>query len=284
MTTETKIARVASYNVLSGGFSDYSPEIPKPERLGELKEAIRRINADFIGLIDTYRWDEIYSEEDLKRMFSYSNAFCINLNDERLKKKGHNNGITVLTNLKVNRFEAVSLGTRDAVRSDVQIGDAEYHIYAVYLDDLNEDARLNQARRLIEVAPTEKTIIMGDLNCIYPDDVKQLQTGLERFLEQYPVFKSRADFNTYFVPALEQMSRAEVIPLLQSRGFIDARGSVKREPTAMTSLSLLNLGAILTIDHIFHTPDISVGNFQVMSEPIFEKASDHYPVRIDIEI
>lgn len=279
---EINTVRIASYNVLSGGFSDYSPELPTPERLGELKEAIKRINADFIGLIDTYRWDEIYSEDDLKRMFGYTNAFCINLNDERLKQKGHNNGITVLTNLKVNRFENISLGLRDTIRSDVQIGSNEYHLFTVYLDDLTEDARLNQAKKLIELTPAEKTILMGDFNCIYPEDVRQFQEYVKKFLEKNPAFKSRADFRTYFMTILEQISRAEVIPLLQSHGFMDARGNVQREPTAATSLSALKLGPILTIDHIFHTFDIKVGNFQVVKGPIFERASDHYPVRVDL--
>jgi endonuclease/exonuclease/phosphatase family metal-dependent hydrolase len=52
----------------------------------------------------------------------------------------------------------------------------------------------------------------------------------------------------------------------------------------MTSLSVLKVGAVFTIDHIFHTPDIRIANFQVVKEPIVERASDHYPICTELII
>jgi len=75
--------RIASYNIMSGGFNSYNTTSAAPQRLPLLQKAIREIGADIIGLVDTYRWNEIYTEADLKRLFGYKYAYCINLNDER---------------------------------------------------------------------------------------------------------------------------------------------------------------------------------------------------------
>lgn len=93
--------RIASYNVMSGGFNGYEHDTSLPQRLTELQTAVSELDADVIGLVDTFRWDEIYSPGDLKNIFGYKYAVCINLNDQRLREKGHNNGLTLLSNTEI---------------------------------------------------------------------------------------------------------------------------------------------------------------------------------------
>ena len=97
------IMRIAAYNILSGGFTTYNYESKTPERLQLLIKAIKEINADFIGLIDTFRWDSLFTESELRKIFNYKYVHCINLQDERLKSIGANNGITILSNIKFNK-------------------------------------------------------------------------------------------------------------------------------------------------------------------------------------
>ena len=165
--------KIASYNILSGGFNSYGYESSLPERLELLKKAIGIINADFIGLIDTFRWDALYSISQLSELFGYKKAYCINLNDIRLKEKGHNNGITVLTNLPVDQFKTITLETRDAIKTTLQINNNDLDIFTVYLDDLSEDVRVQQTQALLQyVDQTKPTIIMGDLNTLVLEILK----------------------------------------------------------------------------------------------------------------
>ncbi len=53
---------------MSGGFSSYTSASSLPERLDLIKQALKKINADFISLIDTFRWDKIFTEDVYKKI------------------------------------------------------------------------------------------------------------------------------------------------------------------------------------------------------------------------
>src|SRR5688500_17551505 len=108
--------KFASYNIMSGGFSAYSYERSEPERLPQLQALLSRLNADVVGLVDTFRWDEIYSEEQLRQLFGYQYVACINLNDDRLRKSGHNNGLALFSRVPWQSCVAVRIKTRDALK------------------------------------------------------------------------------------------------------------------------------------------------------------------------
>jgi len=162
---------ILSYNIMSGGLKDYSDMSNKPERLELLKETIVKEEADFVSLIDTHRWTEIYTVDDLKNIFGYKNAFLVKLDDERLIKKGHDNGITVLTNLEVKNFEKIRLFNRNAIKTEVVFEGKLVDIFSIYLDDMSEDIRLEQIKSLFKLIDKNKpTIFMGDLNTMDIDD------------------------------------------------------------------------------------------------------------------
>jgi len=270
--------RVASYNILSGGFNSYNYHSSSPERLNLLKKAISSINADFIGLIDTFRWNSLYNNKQLAKLFSYKSAYCINLNDSRLKKTGHNNGITVLTNLPVERFETITLETRDAIKTTFRINGNILDIFTVYLDDLSENTRIKQAQALLKYVDQNKpTIIMGDLNTFSLNDIPKVNPLIDKFAtDNRQLYKS-------MLPVLNEMKRGEVIKILKKHGLKDADKS--RESTTPTRLFPAKIKkAILRIDYAFHTDKIQIQNFKVLKNPVFDQASDHYPIVFDINI
>lgn len=270
--------KIASYNILSGGFSSYSYDLVTPERLELLKKAISIIDADFTGLIDTFRWDSLYDNNQIASFFGYRNAYCINLNDSRLKKKGHNNGITVLTNLPVEHFETVNLGTRDAVRTTIRVNNKTVDIFSVYLDDLSEDVRIDQIQSLLKFVEKDKpVIIMGDLNTLDAED----------FVREEPLINKFAASNTQLyismTPVLNEMKRGEVVKILKESGLQDADKS--SEPTAPSKLFPAKIEyAILRIDYAFHTNEMQIANFKVMKDGVFDQASDHYPIVFEADI
>jgi endonuclease/exonuclease/phosphatase family metal-dependent hydrolase len=138
--------KLLSYNIMSGGFLDYDPILPTPERLPLIKEVVSSINADFVGLIDTYRWDTYFSPHELTTLFNYPHVYSVCLNDESLKKIGHDNGISVLSRIPVSDFKTIRLHNRDAIKTSLATGKQQLDIFSVYFDHASEDTRLKQLR------------------------------------------------------------------------------------------------------------------------------------------
>ena len=269
--------KILSYNILSGGFNSYNYESPTPERLGLLEKVIHIIHADFVGLIDTFRWDSLYSNDQLCQIFGYKNAYCINLNDERLKKKGHSTGITVLTNLPVESFETISLGTRDAIKTDIRINNNKLDIFTVYLDDLDEDTRIGQINALLSQRQDSSTIIMGDLNTLSPDEATRLTPLINKFFTEHP------NLSESFMPVLDEMKRGEVTRILERHRFLDA--DKNGTPTAPSKLFPVRIeSALFRVDYAFHTKDIQISNFKVPKDSILDQTSDHYPIVFEVDI
>jgi len=277
--------KIASYNIMSGGFNDYNFNSLKPQRLDLLKKAIKEIDADFIGLIDTFKWKDIFRQQDLKKLFNYKKVFHINMDDVRVDKKI---GLTVLTNFLNVKFKKVSLITRNCIQAELKFPhNKTLDIFTIYLDDLSEDARLEQIQTLFNKINPNPTIIMGDFNAINPKDIKQSKDNFKRFLKINPDFKKRKDFNSYFKPSFSNMLRVDVIPLILAKGLLDARGEnlKDRQPTVFTPLSDLGEnGMILTVDHTFCTSEIKTKKFKNYKKNLFKKASDHYPISVEITL
>ncbi len=266
--------RIAAYNIMSGGFNSYISTTNRPERLGLLQEAIQNIKADFIGLLDTFRWVEVFNTQDIKRLFGYKEVFHINLDDVRVDKRV---GITVLSNLPMRKFQTVSLQIRNCVKTEIKFKNKVLNVFTLYLDDLSEKVRLQQTKVLLNQAGKSSTILMGDFNALRPEDVIQTKAKFNALLEANPSFKERKDYETYFIPVFKGLCLAKVIPLIHSSGFIETN-SEKTQHTCPTPLLLNTKSAILKLDHMFYSPDLRIDNFQVLTGDVFDKASDHYPI------
>lgn len=269
--------KIVSYNILSGGFNSYSYKSPAPERLELLKKAIKIINADFVGLIDTFRWKSLYSNDELTQMFGYKKAYSINLNDERLKKTGHDNGITVLTNLAVEGFETISLRSRDAIKASIRINNHKLDIFTVYLDNLSEDTRIAQIKALLrQVNWDNSVIIMGDLNTLNAGEAIKVAPLINKFFAENPRLSENLK------PVLEEMKRGEVIKILEKSGLQNAdKNGIPTVPGKLFPAKIEN--AFLRVDHAFHTKNIQISNFNVPRAPIFDQVSDHYPIVFEIK-
>ncbi len=249
---------------MSGGFSDYGDMAKMPQRIDLLKEILDRQKADFVSLIDTYRWTDVFTREDLQKMFGYKNVFMVKLNDERLIKKGHDNGITVMTNLEVSSFSEVRLFNRNAIKTELNVDGRKVDIFSIYLDDVSEDTRLEQVRSLFGLMSSNPTVFMGDLNTMDGDDKTKL-----------PILGNILDV------VFREMSRGEVIKLIKENGFIDT--NLVRMKTVPTKLFPIKTdGPLARLDYIFYRGNIECKNFEVLSREMFEKMSDHFPIRVDI--
>lgn len=267
--------RIASYNIMGGGFDGYDLISKKPQRLPELKAAIQELGADVIGLIDTFRWDEIFSTEELGQLFGYKYVFCINLNDNRLKEIGRNNGLTLLSNVPMTDVSTIRITTRDAVVAHLP---DNIMLILAYLDDLSEDTRISQIKALSSTLDAKKpTIIMGDLNTISKSEVAGVREALNVFYVENPGIEDELG------PVIADMQRGEVVALLKSLGFQDADTS--NSPTVPTKLFPAKSDRpFLRLDYCFHSQLVEVTNFAVPTQDIFQRASDHLPIVFDVMV
>lgn len=268
--------KIASYNVMSGGFNTYTYEQTRPQRLDLIIEAVRKLNADFVSLIDTFRWDEIYTVNKLQSMFNYPYVYCINLEDERLKKLGHNNGLTVLTRNKVQSFETLKLFNRNSIKTAISLNDRKVDLFTIYLDDKSEDTRVRQVHSLLQKTNVRNpTIIMGDLNTFSPKDIPVVVSAIRSFLDSNPSLEAK------FAPVLNEMQKAQVSKILEAAEFIDT--NLTSQTTAPTSLlGVKNLADIFRLDYIFCSKNIKWKNFKVHKYNFFDKVSDHFPITLEI--
>jgi endonuclease/exonuclease/phosphatase family metal-dependent hydrolase len=259
---------------MSGGFDTYSATPTAPPRLPLLQKAIKEIDADIIGLIDTYQWDKIYTETDLKELFGYKHAYCINLNDERLKQLGHNNGITLLSDIEI-KPTTIRLKTRDAIVAQVKDKGSSFNLVVAYLDDMSEDTRLEQIDTLHSLI-TGPMVLMGDLNTLNDGELVNTKVLFKEFTEENP------EIGTKLVPIVSDMLRGDVIKRLKSWGLEDA-GQKQPLPTMPTSLFPASVdGPFLRIDYCIHSPTISVSNLSTHYDDTFKQASDHFPISFTI--
>jgi endonuclease/exonuclease/phosphatase family metal-dependent hydrolase len=269
--------KIASYNIMSGGFKGYDYELAHPERLADIQRVVRELGADIIGLIDTFRWDEVFSDDQLRELFGYDHVMTINLNDDRLRKLGHNNGLTLLSRVPWLSCETLHLGTRDALKGEFKVADRKVEIILAYLDDLDEDVRVTQAKAaLSQFDEASNGVLMGDLNTLSPNDAEGIASRLEVFYLDNPGIEGK------FGKTIAKMQRGEVVKLLEAYGLQDAgKGGGATMPTLLFPAAARQ--PILRVDHCFYGQAVMVRDFAVHKTPAAQKASDHFPISFTIE-
>lgn len=264
---------IVSYNIMSGGFNAYDSVSKTPERLDLLVKTIQSIGADVVSLVDTHRWTEVFTTKDLIRLFGYEHVFSVKLEDERLRSNGRDNGVTVLTRLKVEKFEKIRLFNRNAIKTSV----SGIEIFTTYLDDVSEDTRLKQSESLLnQVTVGVPTIITGDLNTIDEFDLSETKSQIEELLIQHPEARTME-------LSLRDMMRGEVTGKIREKGFVDmGKGKGNTVPSKLFPIHTDK--PIARFDYGFCTPDIKIENFEVLRGTQFDQLSDHFPIKMNVKL
>lgn len=267
------MVEILSWNILSGGFSSYDSMAKTPDRLDLLVSTTRSINADFVSLVDTHRWTEVFTTEDLIRLFGYANVYSVKLDDERLKAIGRDNGVTVLTRLPVEKFETIRIFSRNAIKT--LVGGVD--IFTAYLDDASEETRLQQTDSLLEqVSPGVPTIIIGDLNTIDEIDLPEASKQIGDIFKKHPEVKSMES-------GLREMMRGGVTRKLKEEGFVDM--GMGRGNTVPSKLFPIQIDEpMIRLDYGFCTSNIKIENFEVLRGTEFDQLSDHFPIKMRVRL
>ncbi len=258
---------ILSWNILSGGFKDYASTEAKPPRLEGIVQVTNEIKPDIVSLVDTHRWTEVFSLDELRQIFGYPFVHTAKLDDQRLIAKGHDNGITVFSKAKAE-MKTIRLATRNAIQ--VTVGG--YDIFCAYLDDDNEDTRLTQLKVISKLINLDTPIIIiGDLNTFDASDLKTTNEGLAQLANKFPgPMQGLAN-------PLNEMRRGEVTKLLATLGFIDF-GKDRGMTVPAKLFPLPTDGPILRLDYAFGNKLVKSEDFRVLTDDKFGNLSDHYPI------
>ncbi len=268
------LVEILSWNIMSGGFNSYDSLAKTPDRLDLLVSTVKSINADFVSLVDTHRWTEVFTLEDLKKLFDYPNVYAVKLEDERLKIKGHDNGVTVVSRMPHTRAETIRIATRNAIK----VSTPEIDIFAVYLDDVSEDTRLDQVRVVLgSVDSNRPTIITGDFNTIDKDDLEEASKNLEELQLKFPGPMKAME------PSLNEMRRGEVTKVLIENGFVDlGKGRGNTIPAKLFPFPADR--PLARFDYAFGNRFIKLEDFRVLTDDTYAVLSDHFPIWMRIEV
>lgn len=259
--------KVAGYNIMSGGFNGYDYEARQPGRLSQLRAAIKEIDADVIGLVDTFRWNEIYTPQEIGELFGYEHVIQAGLDDKRLRRLGHDNGLAIMSKCPILEHEVIRLGTRNALRARVEQDGQARDVVVVYFDDLSKDVRLNNATALIaRVADLKRSIVIGDLNTD-----PEPNPAAEEFCGQH----SAAE------PIIREAQDGAALNYLYEHGLQDAgRDAGRTFPTEVFPAAVA--APFLRLDYGLHGSEAQATDFVVHDGPVFQRASDHLPVSFTV--
>lgn len=259
---------ILSWNILSGGFKDYGSPEKTPGRIDGLASVIKELRPDVVSLVDTHRWTEVFTVEDLKRIFGYPKVHMVKLEDQRLIEKGHDNGVTVLSRFPDAKIESIWLDTRNAIKTHAEGVD----IFSVYLDDISENTRIKQVKAALNLVDSSiPTIITGDLNTFDEHDLNEARNNLIELGQRYPgPIKN-------MVASLNEMKRAEVTQILKENGFTDlGKNAGNTVPAKLFPLPVEK--PVIRLDYAFGNSRVRLEDFKVLTDPKFGNLSDHYPI------
>lgn len=265
--------KILTYNLLSGG------QQGKRQNLSQITEALREISADFIALQEANNF-ELDNRRLLKKLADELEYPYYDLS--RGGEKGRWGFFNAASLSKfpfkdINRFEGEFRNAALQTIIGSRIGDIS--ICNTHLTPMTEDERLVEVEKVLKASSQyEKSIILGDINSLSPQDIYD------------------ADIITSFNPVqIEKFTkqnklRFDVINKILEKGLTDV--AVEREINK-TSTVPTNIGNIdkahatpMRLDYIFISKPLlsHLREVEVVITDMTETASDHYPILVEINM
>jgi endonuclease/exonuclease/phosphatase family metal-dependent hydrolase len=309
---------VGTWNVETGGYKTQGKQDPhiildqlphKPQGYSQIIEGIKLMNADVIGLDDTYGWQEKGLIADLMNDTG-KNVRINQLAEFKDKVQGIpiDTSICMLSSDPHSQWESVRLQTRNCLRCTVYLDVLPIDFYAVYLDFAHEKDRMEETISLVKAIKSRKNraVILGDFNStsdhsetniskliLYLFDkiprqylrkrsYKKSGNGLIKPLDDF-IFEINKRILKWMHPLCEKYKNHGPIRLLKNELHFSSAADLDSENTFPTPDMLHIPIPIIDIDHILVSPGLRIVSTRVLHDAPFT-ISDHYPRVAEIEI
>jgi endonuclease/exonuclease/phosphatase family metal-dependent hydrolase len=252
--------RIASYNILSGGRG----------RLKYIAKAIKEINPDICGILEAVGWQ---NKKDYYKKFAENSGYHFFY----LAIANSKYNIAVFSKIPL-QIKTIKKGIRHVVvEAVIKKGQFKgFSIFFVHLSPISENARLLEFKELLKyINKSKNAIIIGDFNSLSANDPYDKRNLLKIF-QKNNIVKFGAD-----------KLRFDVIKKIESAELMDAVKYLKATfivTTPTLSNKDINHIANIRIDYAFLTKNILkyLKKMEVFKNSVADKASDHYPLYIEL--
>lgn len=252
--------RITHYNIFRGG----------KDRLEKVSKVIEDINPDICGILEAVDW-----EANSKKI----KEFAENLGFDSFEVAQANSvyNLAVLSKVPI-RVTGLRKGMQH-VALQVVVEGGEFKdtaVFFVHLSPVSEDVRLLEIEEIMNHATKNNSIIMGDFNSLSPHDPYNKKELLNTFRKK--------QIRKYG----ESELRFDVIEEIERSGYVDA-ASYLNHPFTTSVPTAFNIDPShetpLRIDYAFVSEHLapSLRGAETHKTRHAEKASDHYPLSIDLE-
>jgi len=257
---KSNLLRIAALNIFKGGEG----------KLSYISKVINEIDADILGILEAVGW---------QNNVRYYQKFAADLGYKFFNLKIANSvyNIAVFSKFPITAT-AIKKNFKHIV-VDVKIKNnflRSLHIFFVHLSPTSENARLLETGELLKYIKSSHSVVIGDLNSLSSHDPydrrKLLQIFKKNKISKYGKGKLRFD----------------VIKKIESSGFTDAAIHLKYPFVASIPTSSntdKSHAAKIRIDYAFVTKNIlqHLNKIEILRNNIADKASDHYPLSIELQ-
>jgi endonuclease/exonuclease/phosphatase family metal-dependent hydrolase len=239
------------------------------ESISELTEYTNQSNIDVFCLQETNNWDD-GNPSQLTRFAKETGHPNSVFGDSNTEYK-----LSTLSRVPIISSEVHTIGFwHSAIHIEVPYQNDSLHVWNIHLDPRDEDHRLEEARKLVELTQTEHLVIIeGDFNSLKRSD-------------NYP-FNLASDFADQGIKKFGDGSlRYDVTDYLEEAGFVDVAEKLgNTENTVPTPANTDKFHAAkLRLDYIFVSKGLiqAVKSIKVVKSYLTDKISDHYPLIMEL--
>lgn len=259
--------RIMSYNVYQGG----------GDRFIYIKELISKVKPDILFIQEACDWFNSGRFDEIKTLLGYDYSNCLYLNSNLRSSSGRIYDMALFSKYPIiesKKFDDTETVWHSLGFVSVQI-DYKLNMVLAHLSPKSEDWRLKEVVRinnLLDLNKSEPILLMGDLNSLSSDDdyidinEKLAAAGISKF---------------------GNPPRFEAIDKLKSSGWQDIFNKKEcdmsitvREVSEDKDHLDLRLDYIMVNDLLVN----KVKSFDIVIGELADKASDHYPVIVDLEV
>jgi exodeoxyribonuclease III len=254
--------KLMTYNLLNGAIDQFD----------EVIKVINDIQPDFLTLNEANGFDK-NNNQRLKEFAVRTKLLQCHL---AICGDGDSYHVAVFSKTPFVSLKEINPMARAGILVIINSPIGEIAIVGTHLTPYTEDLRIKEANRIITALSTfKKAIIMGDLNSLSQEDGYK-PSIINAFNDMQKKKFTKAG-----------KLRFDVIRTFNKAGFADTARMLGKEKdiTAPTLLNEFSAHLNMRLDYVLVSDAIksNVQQYEVIKNDRTEKASDHYPVIIDLE-
>lgn len=251
-----------TYNILNGGEMG----------IDAIVDVVKKEAPDFVTINEANTFaangNEGLNEFAEKTGFKFSELALSGENDYH---------VAVLSKYPFTRVDKITPLTRACIVVEVETEFGEVSIASMHLTPYTEDQRIPEIDLIMKFQSEFRLkVMMGDMNSLSTND--NYSSTMVKDFNEMQLKKFTTDGKLRF----------DVIKKILSNGYVDSAVKLgkNKEWTAPTHINEFSAHSNMRLDYIFLAEILAANlkNYYVVKNPLSDKASDHYPIVVELEL